>query len=117
MAFMIRGIKTSLKRDLKEYYDGNDNLSRNDQNWTTVSTTEFVKTKWSTKSPYNNNYDLGNCSTTTNKKYRASTAAVAFAKRLPQTKKDLSISRSNIAYQNGKENPKSMKNIIFMYHN
>ncbi|WP_270430000.1 hypothetical protein [Butyricimonas virosa] len=87
MAFMIRGIKTSLKRDLKEYYDGSDNLSRNDQNWTTVSTTEFVKTKWSTKSPYNNNYDLGNCSTTTNKKYRASTAAVAFAQAITANKK------------------------------
>ena len=79
LAFMIRNIPTALKRELREYYDGEPVLSRNDQNWTALSTTPFVKTTWGTGAPYNNNYDMVNCSSTSNYKYQASTTAVACA--------------------------------------
>lgn len=87
MAFMIRNIPASLKYDLKTYYEGEQALSRNNQDWTTISTTPFIKTTWSCVSPYNNNYDMAKCDFTLNNKYQASTAAVACAQAIVANKK------------------------------
>ena len=82
MTFMLKSIPTALKRELREYFEEKLILSRNDQNWISLSTSPFVKTTWSTGAPYNNNYDMVNCSSTNNYKYQASTAAVACAQAI-----------------------------------
>lgn len=88
MTIMLHQIPVGLENDLQIFYEEQQlSISRIPSDWNLVKTGPLVKTTWDVGEPYNNNYDIGGCNTTSNYKYKASTTAVAFAQAMITNKK------------------------------